>query len=62
MVSIITINYNGYKDTCELINSIRKYETYPYEIIVVDNSPTKEEALRFAESCAGSQRRASSNG
>ena len=47
MVSIITINYNGYKDTCELINSIRKYETYPYEIIVVDNSLTKEEALRL---------------
>ncbi|WP_456087674.1 glycosyltransferase family 2 protein [Parabacteroides sp.] len=47
MVSIITINYNGYKDTCDLINSIRKYETYPYEIIVVDNSPTKEEALRL---------------
>ena len=47
MVSIITINYNGYKDTCELINSIRKYEIYPYEIIVVDHSPTKEEALRL---------------
>lgn len=45
MVSIITINYNGYKDTCELIDSIRKHETYPYEIIVVDNSPAKDEAL-----------------
>lgn len=47
MVSIITINYNGYKDTCELIDSIRKHETYPYEIIVVDNSPAKDEALQL---------------
>lgn len=38
MVSIITINYNGFKDTCELIESLRKYETYPFEIIVVDNA------------------------
>lgn len=37
MVSIITVNYNGFADTCELIDSFRKYESYPYEIIVVDN-------------------------
>ena len=37
MVSIITVNYNGLTDTCEMIASFRKYETYPYEIIVVDN-------------------------
>nr|WP_302830763.1 glycosyltransferase family 2 protein [uncultured Bacteroides sp.] len=38
LVSIITINYNGLQDTCELIESLQKYETYPYEIIVVDNA------------------------
>lgn len=38
MVSIITVNYNGYKDTCELIDSLTKHETYPYEVIVVDNA------------------------
>ena len=37
LVSIITVNYNGLADTCEMIDSFRKYETYPYEIIVVDN-------------------------
>ena len=37
MVSIITVNYNGLADTCEMIDSFRKYETYSYEIIVVDN-------------------------
>lgn len=38
MVSIITINYNGWQDTCELIDSLKRYETYPYEVIVVDNA------------------------
>lgn len=37
MVSIITVNYNGLADTCEMIDSFRRHETYPYEIIVVDN-------------------------
>lgn len=38
MVSIITVNYNGANDTCEMIESFRKHETYTdYEIIVVDN-------------------------
>ncbi|WP_294611657.1 glycosyltransferase family 2 protein [uncultured Bacteroides sp.] len=37
IVSIITVNYNGFVDTCEMIESFHKYETYPYEIIVVDN-------------------------
>lgn len=30
-VSIITVNFNGFGDTCELIESLKKYETYPYE-------------------------------
>lgn len=37
MVSIITVNHNGLADTCELIDSFHRHETYPYEIIVVDN-------------------------
>lgn len=37
LVSIITVNHNGVIDTCEMIESFHKYETYPYEIIVVDN-------------------------
>lgn len=38
MVSIITINYNGWKDTCELIASLKQFEEYPHEVIVVDNA------------------------
>ena len=44
MVSIITINYNGWKDTCELIMSLKQFESYPYEVIVVDNASKEDEA------------------
>lgn len=47
MVSIITINYNGYKDTCELIDSLKGYETYPYEVIVVDNASASDDARKL---------------
>lgn len=44
MVSIITVNYNGWKDTYDLINSLKEHETYPYEFIVVDNASSEDEA------------------
>lgn len=45
-VSFITINYNGFKDTCELIESIQKNITQVcYELIVVDNASSQNEAL-----------------
>lgn len=43
LVSIITVNYNGLHDTCEMIESFRLHETYPYEMIVVDNGSLKSE-------------------
>ncbi len=47
MVSIITINYNGWKDTCELIASLMQYETYPFEVIVVDNASKGDDVDRI---------------
>ena len=41
-LSIITVNYNGYKDTCELIDSIPINDYM--EVIVVDNASTQDEA------------------
>ena len=41
-LSIITVNYNGYKDTCELIDSITF--TDDMEVIVVDNGSIENEA------------------
>ena len=44
--SIITINYNGIKDTCELIDSITF--TDDIEVIVVDNASKEDEATVIA--------------
>ena len=43
ILSIITINYNGQKDTCELIESL-PLEDKSIEVIVVDNASAQDEA------------------
>ncbi|MGL4780997.1 MAG: glycosyltransferase family 2 protein [Bacteroidales bacterium] len=48
LVSFITVNYNGYDDTAELIDSIgRIIQTVSYEIVVVDNASANDEGLRL---------------
>ena len=42
-ISIITVNYNGLKDTCELIESL-PLEDKSIEVIVVDNASKEDEA------------------
>ena len=42
-ISIITVNYNGYKDTAELIDSIPS-DKCSLEVIVVDNASLEDEA------------------
>ena len=42
-ISIITINYNGLKDTCELIETL-PLEDESLEVIVVDNASKEDEA------------------
>lgn len=49
MVSIITINYNGWRDTCELIASLKKFETHPYELIVVDNASSHDDVVQIKQ-------------
>lgn len=46
-LSIITVNYNGLKDTCALIDSITFNEDM--EVIVVDNGSTNNEASILQE-------------
>ena len=43
VLSIITINYNGLKDTCELIESLPA-DDKSLEVIVVDNASAQDEA------------------
>ncbi len=42
VLSIITVNYNGLKDTCSLIDTI-PFNEYPLEVIVVDNASKEDE-------------------
>jgi len=45
VVSFITVNFNGFKDTCELIGSIHRHiQSVSFEIIVVDNASSSNEA------------------
>ena len=46
-LSIITVNYNGLKDTCELIDSIPFNNNM--EVIVVDNASKEDEASIISE-------------
>ena len=49
-VSFITVCYNGFKDTCELIESLQTHvHSVSYEIIVVDNASREDEATKIKE-------------
>ena len=48
LLSIITINYNGLKDTCELIDTL-PLEDKSIEVIVVDNASTQDEATAIEQ-------------
>ena len=48
-ISIITVNYNGLKDTSELIESLHNHISLSYEIIVVDNASKVNEAALLQE-------------
>lgn len=49
-ISIITVNYNGFNDTCDLLDSVQEHlHTRTYEIIVVDNGSRKNEAAMLRQ-------------
>lgn len=54
-ISFITINYNSSSYTKELIKSIQKESSLPYEIIVVDNHSKKDDCKTIEEFCATQQ-------
>ena len=43
-ISIITINYNGLKETRMLVDSLRRHVSVNYELIIVDNGSAINEA------------------
>ncbi len=50
LVSVVTINYNGYQDTCDLIESLLNIvKSVNLDIIVVDNASLNKEAELISE-------------
>ena len=47
-LSFITINYNGLKDTCELIETL-PLEDKSIEVIVIDNASAQDEATAIED-------------
>jgi GT2 family glycosyltransferase len=45
MISLITVNYNNVKVTCELIDSLRLFDRHGFELIVVDNASTEDASI-----------------
>lgn len=48
-VFIVIVNYNGYKDTIECINSLKKIDYENYKIVVVDNNSNDDSVLKMKE-------------
>lgn len=50
-ISFIIVNYNGFEDTSELLESMQKYSggNCSYEIIVIDNGSKADESVKIKE-------------
>ncbi len=52
-VFIIILNWNGWKDTIECLESLKKIDYLNYQIVLVDNGSTDESVLRLKIFCSG---------
>lgn len=48
-ISVITVNYNGFRDTCALLDALRQHLRLSYEVLVVDNGSVRDEAALLRE-------------
>ena len=53
-VFIIILNWNGYKDTIECLDSLKNLDYPNYEIVVVDNNSTDDSVIRIKQTLGGS--------
>jgi len=53
LVYIVTLNWNGFSDTYELIESLTKITYKNFKIIVVDNNSANDEAEKIENLCRG---------
>lgn len=48
-LSIISVNFNSYEDTCDMIESILRSSTKKFEIIIIDNGSSNNEAATISD-------------
>ena len=48
-VSIIVLNWNGYKDTVECLDSLKEIDYPNYEIIIIDNGSSDDSVKKIEE-------------
>ena len=51
LISIILVNYNGYKDTIECVESLKRITYENYEIVIVDNGSTDSSIVELKKLC-----------
>jgi len=54
-ISIVILNWNGWKFTVKCIHSLRKIDYPVYDIIIVDNASNDESILKIIEYCSKEQ-------
>ena len=47
MIYIITLNWNGYNDTSELLESLKKINSPEFKVLVVDNNSTSDDVNKL---------------
>lgn len=48
-IAVIVLNWNGYEDTAECLNSLKKTEYHNHKVILVDNGSENEEGRRLKQ-------------
>jgi GT2 family glycosyltransferase len=52
-ISLITLNWNGYKDTSELLNSLKNVKSPKFKVLVVDNNSTGDDVQKLKQNYNG---------
>lgn len=52
-VAIVILNYNGWQDTIECLESVYQIDYPNYDVILVDNASSEDSIVKIKEYCDG---------